>query len=313
MKKTLLATAILSGLVSATAGAATVYDQDGTTLNIGGRAEVRGLFSDSVDGTMEDKSRARINFGGETQISENLTGFGFMEYELKSDGSALKNRYLFAGIGTQFGDFSYGKQDTASVQISDFTDIASEHSGQQQYIGSASDKQSNTFLYSGTFADALTVQADYVANSDKDADGYGISAVYKFNFGLDLGASYSSQDADYNADQDEANQATLGAAYTWNNLYVATTYAMGEVDANTDFTSLEASAQYKFTKEFRLIGIIGMADEDNGSTTDTEDFYALEAQYRFNSSIRTFASYKLNNLDTAGEEDELMVGLRYNF
>jgi outer membrane porin protein LC len=318
MKKTLLATAIVSALVSATAGAATVYDQDGTMMKIGGRVEVRGLFRDSVDGTMQDKSRARINFGGETQISENLTGFGFMEYEIKP-GEDLTNRYLFAGIGTQIGDFSYGKQDTANVQISDFTDIASNHSGLQQYIGSASDKQDNTFLYSGTFADKLTVQVDYIANGvpefDKnnvaqkaDEDAFGISAAYAFDFGLDLGASYS--------DQDKANQATLGAAYTWNDLYVAATYAMGEVATNDDFTSLEASVQYKFTKEFRLIGIISMAEEDVAG--DTEDFYALETQYRFNKSIRTFASYKLNNLDEkkvgkAKSENELMVGLRYNF
>lgn len=307
MKKTLLATAIISGLVSATAGAATVYDNNGTTLKVGGRAEVRGLFSDDVEGTMEDKSRARINFGGETKISENLTGFGFMEYEIKpstKDGSDLDNRYLFAGIGTQVGDFSYGKQDTASVQVSDFTDIASEHSGQQQYIDSASDKESNTFLYSGTFNDALTVQVNYIASSEKDMDAFGLSAAYEFDFGLGLAASY--------ADQDESNQATLGANYSINNFYVAASYAMGDVDATTEFTSLEVAAQYKFTKQFRMIGIIGMADEDNNAnTTDTEDFYALEAQYRFNKSIRTFASYKLNNLDNA--EDELMLGLRYNF
>ncbi|MCP5079357.1 MAG: porin, partial [Psychromonas sp.] len=168
MKKTLLATAILSGLVSLTAGAATVYDQDGTTLKVGGRAEVRGLFADSVEGTMEDKSRARINFGGETQISENLTGFGFMEYEVKSGASNLKNRYLFAGIGTQIGDFSYGKQDTANIQISGFSDISSTHSGQQEVIDASSAKQDNIFLYSGSFADALTVQVDYQAAEEKD-------------------------------------------------------------------------------------------------------------------------------------------------
>ncbi len=313
MKKTLLATVIVTSLISATAGAATVYDKDGTTLKVGGRVEVRGLFSDSVEGTMEDKSRARINFAGETQISENLTGFGFMEYEItanakdkadKDDGYYLKNRYLFVGLGTQIGNFSYGKQDTANVQVSDFSDIASEHSGQQQYIDSASDKQSNTFLYSGTFADALTVQTDYLAQDEKDADSFAISAVYSFDFGLDLGASYS--------DAEQANQATLGAAYTLNSLYVAATYAGGDVDASTEFTSLEVAAQYKVTKELRLIAIVGMAEEEvSGVTADTEDFFAFEAQYRFNKSIRTYASYKLDNLE--GKEDELLVGLRYNF
>ncbi len=307
MKKTLLATAILSGLISATAGAATVYSKDGTTMKVGGRAEARGLFSDSVEGTMKDKSRARINFNGETQISENLTGFGFMEYEIKSstkDGSDLDNRYLFAGIGTQIGDFSYGKQDTANVQVSDMTDISSYHSGIQQYISSASDKENNTFLYSGTFADALTVQANYQAVETEDMDAVSISALYAFDFGLDLGASY--------ADQDEQNQATLAVAYTWNDLYVAASFAGGATDAVTDFASLEAAIQYKVTKELRLIGIAGMAEEEvNSVSTDTEDFFAFEAQYRFNKSLRTIASYKANNLE--GKDNELLVGIRYNF
>jgi predicted porin len=308
MRKTLLATVILSGLVS-TAGAATVYDNDGTSLKVGGRAEVRGLFSDSVEGTMEDKSRARINFSGKTQISDELSGFGYMEYEIQpstKDGEDLDNRYLFAGLATNVGDFSYGKQDTANIQVSGLTDIASTHSGQQEYIDGASSKASNTFLYSGTFSDALTLQFDYQAVEDKDMDAFAVSALYSFDSGLQLAASF--------ADQDEADQTTFGVAYTWNDLYLATTYAMGAVDTTTDFTSLEAAIQYKFTKEFRVIGIIGMVEEEVGSvSTDTEDFFALEAQYRFNKSIRTYASYKLNNLDDASEEDELLVGLRYNF
>lgn len=312
MKKTLLATAIVTGLVSATAQAATVYDKDGTTLKIGGRAEVRGDFlgaeGEELEGTMYDMSRARIHFKGKTQVSEGLTGFGKMEYEIKNDQGSLKTRYLFAGIGTQFGDFSYGKQDTANVQISDMTDIASVHSGIQQYIGEASDKENNTFLYNATFAEALTVQANYIANGEEDDadplttvdDSFAVSALYGFDFGLDLGASYTSGE--------ENNQATLGAAYTLNDFYLAATYAMGEDGADNDFTSLEAALQYKFTKEFRLMGIIAIASDD---TADTADFYAVEAQYRFNKSIRTFVSYALNNIDN--QEDSLVAGLRYNF
>ncbi len=303
MKKTLLATAILTGLVSATAGAATVYDKDGTSLKVGGRAEVRGLISDSVDGTMEDKSRARINFKGQTQITEDLTGFGVMEYEIKSGASEVSNRYLYAGLSTAAGDFSYGRQDTANVQVSDLTDIASEHSGIQQYIDSASDKENNTFLYAGEFA-GLSVQANFIASEEEDQDAFGISALYSLDGGVDLAAAYS--------DQDEENQITLGAAYTLNDLYLAATYAMGDASADTEFTSLEVAAQYKVTKELRMIGIYGMAEEETaGVTTDTEDFITIEGQYRFNKSLRTFASYKLNNLDDA--DDELMLGLRYNF
>ncbi|MGB5446672.1 MAG: porin [Psychromonas sp.] len=302
MKKTLLATAILTGLVSATAGAATVYDQDGTKLSVGGRAEVRGLFGDAVEGTMEDKSRARINFKGETQITDDLTGFGVMEYEIKS-GDTVTNRYLYAGLGTVAGDFSYGKQDTANVQISAMTDIASAHSGNQQYIDSASERQDSTFFYANNALDEnLSLQANFIAANEEDKDdAFAVSALFSTGIGLDLGASYS--------DQDQANQITLAAGYTFEDLYLGTSYAMGDVAADDEFTSLEVAAQYKVTKELRMIGIYTKSEEDVSG--DTADFFALEGQYRFNDALRTYASYKFNNL-TDGE-DELLVGLRYNF
>jgi len=151
--------------------------------------------------------------------------------------------------------------------------------------------------------EALSVQANYIADDEKDNDAFGVSAMFSLDFGLDLAASYS--------DQDKENQATLGAAYTLNDLYLAATYAMGTIvnGIEDDFTSLELAAQYKFTKEFRLIGIYSLAEED--LTGDNTDFFALEAQYRFNSSIRTYASYNLNNLDDG--DDALLLGLRYNF
>ncbi|WP_435236006.1 porin [Psychromonas sp. PT13] len=307
MKKTLLITAILAGLVSATASAATVYEKDGTTMKVGGRVEARGLFGDDVDGSMEDKSRSRINFKGKTQISDELAGFGVMEYEIKAGDDEVSNRYLYAGISTQVGDFSYGRQDTANVQVSDMTDISSYHSGEQQYIGSASDKENNTFLYSGEFSH-LSVQANYIANGDEadddssndPEDAFGISLLYSMDSGVDLGAAYSNED--------EENQATFAIGYTYEDFYLAASYAVGDVDDDTDFTSLEIAAQYKFTKAFRMIGIYSAAEEDD---QDVTDYVAIEGQYRFNSSIRAILSYKMNNIDDAN--DEIIAGLRYNF
>ena len=307
MKKTLLTTAILVGLASATVQAATVYEKEGTTMSIGGRVEVRADFIDTYDedsdsdATVKDMSRARINFAGETQISKNVTGFGFMEYQIEP-GDDVKNRYLFAGFGTNVGDFSYGRQDTANVQVSDMTDIASVHSGQQQYINSASDKENSTLLYSETFIDALTVKANFIAGETEDSDSFGVSGLYAFDFGLDLAASYTA------ADEDDDNQTTLGAAYAFKNLYLAVTYATGEDGVDNEFTSLEGAIQYKFTKGLRVIGIIGVSEDD---TEDTNDFFAVETQYRFNKSIRTFVSYQLNNLDDT--DDSLVAGIRYNF
>jgi len=309
MKKTLLATTILATLVSATAGAATVYDADGTKFSIGGRAEARGKMGEEVAGTMEDATRARLNFSGETQISDSLTGFGFAEYQINDadtdDGTAITNRYIYVGLGTQYGDFSYGKQVTANVQITGFSDIAEYHSGINQLIDAAADHQ-DTFLYSGTFADALTLQANYQAVSEDDSDAYGLSAVYAFDFGLDLGASFAAQDAGTSSEEEQ--QATFAAAYTVDSLYVAASYATGEQSGEKDFDSLEIAVKYQFSDQFYLLGMYGNTEVDDA---DTVDQFALEANYRFNSSLNTYVSYKLSELDSDG--DEVVIGAKYKF
>ncbi|GAL11881.1 putative outer membrane protein [Vibrio astriarenae] len=82
MKTSAVASALLLALASTSTVAATVYSNDGTELSIGGRVEFRGDFSDSVDGTMKDSSRARLNFKGSSEITSGLTAFGFYETEV---------------------------------------------------------------------------------------------------------------------------------------------------------------------------------------------------------------------------------------
>lgn len=77
MKKAALTTAILAVMASGSAAAATVYKDDTTELKIGGRAEARFNISDNnesaTDSTFADKSRARLNIVGKSQISEAYT------------------------------------------------------------------------------------------------------------------------------------------------------------------------------------------------------------------------------------------------
>lgn len=73
-------------MISGSAISETVYKSEGTELNIGGRLEFRGDFNEAesgeeIDGTMKNKSRARLNIKGETELSSELKGFGFWESE----------------------------------------------------------------------------------------------------------------------------------------------------------------------------------------------------------------------------------------
>lgn len=322
MKKAALTTAVLTALVSAPSFAATVYKDGGTELKVGGRVEFRGDFIGSggaeVDGSMEDKSRARLNLKGKADIGNSLSAFGVYEAEQKTGKSEFKNRYMYAGVSADAGSFSVGRQDMAAVIISDMTDIT-EFSGVQQVIDSSSDKQDSVFAYRGEF-DALQVQATYQANSEDSQDKYGISGLYSLPIGLDLGLAYSGGDVDKDNSED---QILGGIAYSLDNLYLAGTYSQGALTDSEDFTAYELVASYKIASKFTVAGLYTFQENDpNGAAKyDAVEGFELVGYYKLNSNFRTYLSYYMNQLDEAKDaegkvtegEDTLRLGVRYDF
>ncbi|WP_295895287.1 porin [uncultured Vibrio sp.] len=337
MKKAVIASAVLSALVSGSALAANVYSADGTELNIGGRAEFRGDFGadtdgEKIEGTMQNNSRFRLNVSGTTAINDSLSGFGKYEAEQRLESSsddsrndALRQRYLFAGLKGEFGAFSVGRQDTAGVQISGMSDIGTHTGDQKAFIDAGNEQINNTFLY-GFSTDSLNVQASYIAGEDKDTDGFGISGIYSLPMGLDLGLGYAA--GDNGVGNGSSDQIIAGVSYELDALYLGATYTMGDIElsdtssAKQEFTGVELSAQYKLTNQFRLIAAYAKQEVENKSASSKDvksDFFELTGRYDFNKSIHTYASYKLNNLDNkdtnydADAKDTIRLGLRYNF
>ncbi|WP_299314027.1 porin [uncultured Halomonas sp.] len=125
MKKTLLATAIAGALgVSAAAQAATVYDQDGTRLDLYGRIAL-GISGggDKVDenGNKANGSEfrdvySRFGLRGTQQLSSDLTAFGNFELrpqldEVNREGQQVRNSFL--GLrSNQFGTVQAGNFDS---------------------------------------------------------------------------------------------------------------------------------------------------------------------------------------------------------
>ncbi|MFN1580384.1 porin [Vibrio rotiferianus] len=310
MKKAALSTAVLTALVSAPSFAATVYDNEGTTLKVGGRAEARFNISDKheKDGnsSFKDKSRARVNLKGKSQISDDLYGFGKYEAEF-DDSSDITNRYFFAGLGTSIGEFSYGKQDSAQVMLTDITDTMATFGAEAaDIVAGNKDKRENNFLYSGEF-DALTIKANFIASDAKDKDSFGLAGLYNFG-AFDIGAGYVSQS---NGDNDD-DQFNLVGQYSMDAFTLGALFTIGTI-ADDDYTGYELSAIYKPMKNLSLVGVYNFQELDPkaGSKEDTVDEFAIEAVYKFNGHLRTYAGYKFQQIDSG--DDELQAGIRYDF
>ncbi|MGL6258400.1 porin [Vibrio sp. WXL103] len=328
MKKNVIALAVAAAAVATGANAATVYDNDGTELKVGGRAEFRGDFigtgGSEIDGTMANKSRFRLNLGGSTEISNNLSAFGFYEAEQgvyssndNSIGEAdddddgdnpFTQRYLFAGLKGDFGAVSFGRQDTAAVIISQMSDVTTFTGAQKEFTNFGNEQVNNTILYAGQF-DALEVKASLVLGEADDEDGYGVAAIYTLPMGLALGLGYSGGDNG----PDVSPEAFIGGiSYTLDGLYVAATYTTGDDSASeAEFDGMEFAASYNFGNGFTLLGAYQKTEVDD---VDQSDFFEVTGDYAFTSNVNAYLAYLYNNIDNkAADEDTLRFGMKYTF
>jgi outer membrane porin protein LC len=135
MKLKLVAVAVTSMLAAGVVNAAEIYNKDGNKLDLYGKVTGLHYFSDDT-GNDGDKTYVRLGFKGETQINDQLTGYGQWEYEFKgnrsesqgSDGN--KTRLAFAGLKfNEFGSFDYGRNYGVAYDIGAWTDVLPEFGG----------------------------------------------------------------------------------------------------------------------------------------------------------------------------------------
>ncbi len=90
MKVKVLSLLVPALLVAGAANAAEIYNKDGNKLDLYGKVDGLHYFSDddSVDG---DQTYMRLGFKGETQVNDQLTGYGQWEYQIQGNTSESDN------------------------------------------------------------------------------------------------------------------------------------------------------------------------------------------------------------------------------
>ncbi|WP_030071875.1 porin [Halomonas alkaliantarctica] len=128
MKKTLLATAIIGALgASAAAQAATVYDQDGTKLDVYGRIAMGiaggGPEYNDADEKIDNSEEfvdvySRLGLRMSHEVNSDLTAFGRLEWRFKgderyTDSGFTEIRQSYLGVQSkQYGTFQAGNFDS---------------------------------------------------------------------------------------------------------------------------------------------------------------------------------------------------------
>ena len=329
MKRNILAVVIPALLVAGAANAAEIYNKNGNKLDFYGKMVGEHVWTTNGDTSSDDTTYARIGLKGETQINDQLIGYGQWEYNMDAsnvEGSqTTKTRLAFAGLKAgEYGSFDYGRNYGAIYDVEAATDMLVEWGGDGwNYTDNYMTGRTNgvaTYRNSDFFGlvDGLNFAVQYqgkngsargegMTNNGRDAlrqngDGVGGSITYDYE-GFGIGAAVSSSKrtdaqntAAYIGNGDRAETYTGGLKYDANNIYLA--------------------AQYTQTYNATRVGSLGWANK-------AQNFEAV-AQYQFDFGLRPSVAYlqsKGKNLGTIGtrnydDEDILKyvdVGATYYF
>ena len=333
MKVKVLSLLVPALLVAGAANAAEVYNKDGNKLDLYGKVDGLHYFSDNkdVDG---DQTYMRLGFKGETQVTDQLTGYGQWEYQIQGNSAENENnswtRVAFAGLKFQdVGSFDYGRNYGVVYDVTSWTDVLPEFGGDTYGSDNFMQQRGNGFAtYRNTdffgLVDGLSFALQYQGKNDHDrsihkqnGDGFSTAATYAFDNGIALSAGYSGsnrsvdQKADGNGDKAEA--WATSAKYDANNVYAAVmysqTYNMTPENQGNYFAgktqNFEAVVQYQFDFGLRpSIGYVQTKGKDlqarggfSGGDADLVKYVEVGTWYYFNKNMNVYAAYKFNQLD----------------
>ncbi len=313
MKRNILAVVIPALLVAGAANAAEIYNKNGNKLDLYGKVVgEHGFTTSGKDTKNQDSSYGQIGFKGETQVNDQVTGYGQWEYRSKAgnaEGSQINvTRLAFAGIKiADAGSLDYGRNYGVVYDVESYTDMAPSFSG-ETWGGARVDnymtnRSTGLLTYRNTdffgLVDGLSLALQYQGKNDRtsdlrdaNGDGFGTSLGYEFGEGFGVIGSYSTANrtSDQKADGkgDKADAWAVGAKYDANNLYLAAVYAE--------------------TRNMSILGNSGklvnpnIGDDAFNVANKTQNFEVI-AQYQFDFGLRPSVSYvqsKGKDLQDAG-------------
>lgn len=332
MKMKFVAVAISSLMGISSIHAAEMINKDGNKVDINGKVDVARFFS-ANDNQHGDDSYARLGFKGETQISDQLTGYGMFEHEFKlnnpEDDSAQKgNKTRLGFAGFKFGDYGsldYGRNFGLIYDALAYTDVLPKFGGDSAHNdvflssragGVATWRTSNLM----GMVDGLQVAVQYQGKNERatgdsigraNGEGYATSVGWNSDSGVSLVAAYASVDrtlAQNHAGRGKGDRAELWSTavkYDMNQFYLAAMY--GETRNATPISggfankaqNLEAVAQYQFLNGLRpsLAYVASRAKdiEDIGSA-DLHKYTSFGAKYFMNLNMVAYVEHRINLL-----------------
>jgi predicted porin len=305
MKKTLLATAIAGALAASGAQAATVYNQDGTKLDLYGNLQIayRSIETAQGDGTVDAEddifdNGSTLGVAGEHVISEGLAGY--FKYEFEGDADEIKGAggldtgdQAYFGLKGNFGDARLGSWDPL------IDDWIQDPITNNEYFD-VSDSSFSRNLPAVNLQGQESREGDKVQYMSPSLGGFqfAVGTQYEGDAETDTNFSGSSNASFFGGAKYTAGAFSIAAVYDdLSNL--DGTYAAEDGSGDVD---VEAGDQYGITAQY-TVDTLRVALKLERFESDTElsedaNFYGLGARYGYgNGDI--YAAYQY--IDVGGD------------
>jgi len=323
MKKTLVALAVAATAATAvsTANAATIYEQDGTKIELSGSLRLYlGRFADDQRGDLRDDD-SRVIFKASHDLGNGLSGFA--GYELRFDGGDEKTkntfgnpdtRHLYAGFKHQdIGALSFGRQ---LLNIDDVLDDGAYANSAALYPVSTRDYK--VVKFRSVEWNGLSFGLDYIFGDsnknrsttgnifDQDGNhltdlknGYSASLFYNYdisdNQSLKLAATYLQRDYD-----DVRTTSTTAkerfwlahAAYSYGPFYIAANY--GQENNKSDYTGKVKTRYSLVDLSYQVIDpsrVYAQWERYETKTDKLQNQYLVGVDYKLHKNVITYVEY----------------------
>ncbi|MEW7311605.1 porin [Buttiauxella gaviniae] len=312
MKRNILAVVIPALLVAGAANAAEIYNKNGNKLDFYGKAVGEHQWTTEGKSNNNDSTYARVGFKGETQINDQMTGYGQWEYNMNASNAegaqSTATRLAFAGL--KFGDagsLDYGRNYGAIYDVAAYTDMlvvwggdswaATDNFMNGRTTGVLTYRNSNFFglvdglafavQYQGKNERSNPIAATYNEDGSVKTIGYGGNGAKANGEGVstavtyDLGEGFSVAAGYENADRTD-EQVAAGNSANWasaNGSRAEAWSTAAKYDANNVYAAVMYAETQNMTRE-----------ADNNFANKTQNIEAV-VQYQFDFGLRPSVGY----------------------
>ncbi|HHT7856449.1 porin [Pasteurella multocida] len=346
MKKTIVALAV-AAVAATSANAATVYNQDGTKVDVNGSVRLFLKKEKDKRGDLMDNG-SRVSFKASHDLGEGLSALAYAELRFSTDvknkdgevtkqpiGNDVHLKRLYAGFAYEgLGTLTFGKQLTIGddVGVSDYTYVL----GGINNLLSSGEKVINfkSAEFNGlTFGGAYVFADDANKNGLRDGRGFVVTGLYNrkigdvgFAFEAGYSQKYVKQEVSPAAPptpavfKDEKEKAFMvGAELSYAGLALGVDYAQSKV-TNIDGKkrALEVGLNYDLNDKAKVYtDFIWAKKEGPKGKVTRERTIILGAGYKLHKQVETFVEggwgreKDANGVTT--KDNVVGVGLRVHF